>query len=197
MRRWDEVVCQNLARGDYIPAHGFIQDQREFRPDSIDANAIREPMARARFGTTDLCLPPSVWCKACRLSLAVPREPRREFSVLAKPALRATWNARCAPAWPVAVLIFLLLAFGSLAIRAASPQDAAEFVPDGSPTASLATRLIPLYYARDAERVIATVRGSAESATRPSAPPRSRTSTWYPTCRRRTWPPSRSARVSC
>ena len=92
--------------------------------------------------------------------------------MLAKPVLRARWNDRFGADWPVAFLVLPLLALGSLAARAAVPQDIREPLPEGSPSAALATRLIPLYYARDAERVIATVRGPVESPTRPSASPR-------------------------
>jgi hypothetical protein len=70
------------------------------------------------------------------------------------------------------LLVFALFALGSLAARTAVAQDIGEPRSDGPPAAATATRLIPLYYVRDAEKVIATVRGPVESPSRSPASPR-------------------------
>ncbi len=70
------------------------------------------------------------------------------------------------------MLVFALFALGSLAARTAVAQEIGEPRPDGPPAVATATRLIPLYYVRDAEKVIATVRGPVESSSRPPASPR-------------------------
>jgi hypothetical protein len=72
------------------------------------------------------------------------------------PAPSARRNDHPRTARRVVLLAFPLFALGCLAARTAVAQNAREPWPDGSPAAVTATRLIPLYYVRDAEKVIAT-----------------------------------------
>ena len=68
------------------------------------------------------------------------------------------------------VVIFFVV-WGSLSQRAAS-QDSEKSAPDWPSGVVAATRMIPLYYVRDAEKVIALVRGSATPRSRPTSSPR-------------------------
>ncbi len=81
--------------------------------------------------------------------------------------------------WPVpfldsfaALLVLLAFCLNALPEQLLTAQDMRESQPSSPLAAATATRLIPLYYARDVATVIASVRGPARLPTRPPSFPR-------------------------
>ncbi len=75
---------------------------------------------------------------------------------------------------PGSALRFALLAvltLSSLVVDPTMGQDMRDPRRDAPPDVAIATRLVPLYYVRDAERVLAMVRGPAAPPFRPPPSP--------------------------
>ena len=87
-------------------------------------------------------------------------------------ALRATSMDRPWPARRVVFFVFALLTLANPLARRAVPQDTAAPQSAWPLEAAKTTRLVPLYFIRDAEKVIATVRGPMDLPARPSESPR-------------------------